>query len=130
MKTAMLFILAGCGVFVFVLIASESAPGDPWFIKAIIATVVGALPVAILFSIPGRIAVDSSGVRQRYWWRRDKFIPWKDFAEMMHNSGDGSTIVYGKFESAITFSPYLVDHQRFDREVMTYSRTTEIPVDL
>ena len=87
------------------------------------------LPLAILFLLPGRVVIDPKGIRQRFWWRREKYIPWKDFASAVRDRNDGSTIVYGKFQSPIAFSPYLVDQLRFDREVKAWSRTNEIPED-
>jgi hypothetical protein len=89
-----------------------------------------ALPMAILFLLPGAIIVDSEGITQRFWWRRERQIAWSHFASAIHDRNDGSTIVYGKFESPITFSPYLVDKSRFDREVKNLSGTTEIPEDI
>jgi hypothetical protein len=129
MRAAVLFILAGCGLLLFVSINSRTSPGDPWYLKSIPVSIVGALPVAILLALPGRVAIDSSGIRQRYWWRPEKRIPWSNFASVIHDRNDGSTIVYGKFESPITFSPYLVDQSRFDREVKAFSRTDEIRDD-
>ena len=73
---------------------------------------------------------DSVGIRQKFWWLPERHIPWKDFAAVVHDRNDGSTIVYGKFESPIVFSPYLVDQARFDHEVKIFSHTDEIPDDL
>ena len=126
----MLFILAGCGLLLFGLIGSRPMPRDPWYLKPILISIVGAIPVAILSALPGRVVVDSSGITQRFWWRPERRIPWSDFACVIHDRNDGSTIVYGKFESPIAFSPYLVDQSRFDREVQAFSQTQEIRDDL
>ncbi len=88
------------------------------------------LPLAILLRLPGSIILDSTGIRQRFWQRRGKHVPWKDFASVVHVSEDGSTVVYGRFQSPITFSPYLVDQTRFDREVVAFSKACEIRDDL
>lgn len=126
----MLFILAGYGLLVFVLISSRPNPGDLWYLKPILVLIFGAILVAVLLVLPGRVVTDSSGIRQRYWWRTEKSIPWSDFASVIHDRSDGSTIVYGKFESPIVFSSYLVDQSRFDHEVKAFSRTVEIRDDL
>ncbi len=130
MKAVVLFILAGCGLLLFGMVSGRPSPGDPWYLKPILVSIVGALPVAILLLLPGRVIIDSSCIRQRYWWRPEKRIPWNDFASVIHDRNDGSTIVYGKFESPIAFSPYLVDQSRFDREVKAFSQTSEIRDDL
>ena len=130
MRAAVLFILAGCGFLLFGLISSRPNPGDPWYIKPILVSIVGALPVVILFLQPGRVVVDSIGVRQRYWWGKEKRIPWSDFASVIHDRNDDSTIVYGKSASPVTFSPCLVDQSRFDREVKAFSQTQEIRDDV
>jgi PH (Pleckstrin Homology) domain-containing protein len=129
-KAAALFSLAGCGLIDFVLIRTKPIPGDPWYLKPILLSIVGALAVAILFALPGRVVIDPDGIRQRYWWRRDRHVPWSDFASVIRNRNDGSTIVYGKFENPIVFSPYLVDQLRFDREVKAFTHTFEIRDDL
>jgi hypothetical protein len=129
MRAVVLFILAGCGLLLFGLISSKPIPGDPWYLKGILVSILGALPVAILLALPGRVVIDSSGIRQHYWWRPEKRIPWSDFASVYHDSSNGCTMVYGKFESPIAFSPYLVDQLRFDREVKASSRTYEIRND-
>ncbi len=129
-KAVALFIVAGYGLILFGLLSSRSNPGDPWYLRPILISILSALPAAILLALPGRVVIDSAGVRQRYWWRREKHIPWSDFASVIHDRNDGSTIVYGKFHSPITFSPYLVDQFRFDAEVKAYSQTDEIRDDL
>jgi hypothetical protein len=108
------------------LISSKAAPGDPWYLKPILTSIIAALPLAILLALPGRVVIDSSGIRQRFWWRPENRMPWSDFATVIHDRNHGSTIVYGKFESPIAFSPYLVDQLRFDQEVKAYSQTSEI----
>ena len=125
-----LFIVAGYGLLLFGLLSSKPNPGDPSYLKPILVSIVSALPLAILLALPGRVVIDSAGVKQRYWWRSEKCIPWSNFASVIHDRDDGSTIVYGKFESPITFSPYLVDQSRFDREVKAFSHTDEIRDDL
>lgn len=129
-RAAVAFILAGFGVFLFRLVSSRPIPGDPWYLKPIVVSMLGALPLAILLALPGRVVIDSFGIRQRYWWRPEKRIPWINFASVIHDRNDGSTIVFGKLESPIAFSPYLVDQMRFDREVKAFSRTYEIRDDL
>ncbi len=130
MKAVAFLIVAGYGLVLFGLLISRPNLGDPWFLKPILLSVFSTLPVAILLALPGRIVIDSSGIRQRFWWRPEKRIPWSEFASVIHDRNDGSTIVYGKFESPIAFSPYLVDQSRFDREVKVFSHTDEIRDDL
>jgi hypothetical protein len=130
MRAAALFIVAGYGLVLFGLLISRPNPGDPWYLRPIVASIFSALPVAILLALPGRVVIDSSGISQRFWWRSEKRIPWSEFASVIHDRNDGSTIVYGKFESPIAFSPYLVDQSRFDREVKAFSHTDEIRDDL
>jgi hypothetical protein len=91
MRSVVLFILAGYGLLVFVLTSSRPIPGDPWYLKPILVLIFGLIPVAILLALPGRVVTDSSGVRQRYWWRPEKSIPWSDFASVIHDRSDGST---------------------------------------
>jgi hypothetical protein len=129
-RAVMLFILGGCGLLLFGLTSSRPVPGDPRFLKPILVSVVGALPAAILLALPGRVVVDSSGIRQRFWWCPERRMPWTDFASVIHDRNDGSTIVYGKFQPPIVFSPYLADQSRFDREVKAFSQTYEIRDDL
>ena len=124
------FIVAGYGLVLFGLLLSRPSPGDPWYLKPILLSIFSALPVAILLALPGRVVIDPSGIRQRYWWRKERHIPWSDFASVIHERNDGSTIVYGKFETPIAFSPYLVDQSRFDSEVKAFTQTYEIRDDL
>lgn len=130
MRAVIVVILALYGSIVFVLISSRPIPGDSWYLKPIIVLTFGAIPVAILLSLPGRVVINSSGIRQRCWWRPEKSIPCSDFASVIHDRSDGSTIVYGKIETPIVFSPYLVDQLRFDGEVKAFSQTDEIRDDL
>ena len=94
------------------------------------AAILVPLPVAIILLPPGRIVIGSTGIRQRRWWRRENSIPWNDVASVIRSRDDGSTIVYGKFESSITFSPFLVDQPQFDREVRAHTLIEEIRDDL
>ncbi|HET8921477.1 MAG TPA: hypothetical protein VFN26_00625 [Candidatus Acidoferrum sp.] len=130
MRAVRLVVLVGCALLLFGLISSKPIQGDPCYLKPILICIVVALPVAILFALPGPVIADPSGIRQSYWWRPEKRILWKDFASVIHDRNDGSTIVYGKFESPIVFSPYLVDQSRFDREVKAFSQTDEIRDDI
>ena len=130
LRVAVLFVVAGCGFLLFTLMQTKATPGDPHYLLPLLSLIVGALPTAILFALPGRIVIDSSGIRQTFWWRRAKRIAWDDFASVIHDRNDGSTIVYGKFSSPIKFSSYLVDQPRFDRQVKVLSRTDEIPDDI
>jgi len=131
MRAAVLFILAGCGVLLFALINSRPISADPWYIKPILVSIVAGLPVVILFLQPGVVVIDSIGVRQRYWWRKERVVSWNDCASVIHDRTDGSTIVYGKSEALpVIFSPYLVDQSRFDREVKAFSNTREIRDDV
>jgi len=130
LKAVALIIVTGYVLILLFGLLINPNPGDPWYIKAILGFIFSALPVLILLALPGRVLIDSSGIRQCYWWRRERSIPWSDFASVIHDRDDGSTIVYGKFESPIVFSPYLVDQPRFDREVKAFSNTQEIRDDL
>jgi len=131
MKTIMLFILAGCGFLLWAVITQGGrVVEDPRYVVAIPFLVLLPLPVAIILLLPGRIVIDSTGIRQRRWWQRENFIPWNDVSSVIRNRDDDSTIVYGKFESPITFSPYLVDQLLFDREVKARTLTDEIRDDL
>lgn len=130
MRAAALFALAGCGFLLFALIRTEPTPGDPWYLLPLLSVIVAGLPIAILLALPGRVVIDSSGVRQTFWWRPGRHIGWRDFASVIHDRNDGSTIVYGKFGSPIRFSSYLVDQSRFDREVKAFSQTEKIPDDI
>jgi len=121
--------LAGCGLIDFGLISTKPISGDPSYLKSILVSIVGALAVAILLALPGRVVIDPSGIRQRHWWRRERHVPWSDFASVIHDRNDGATIVYGKFETRIVFSPYLVEQSRFDREVKAFTQTFEIRDD-
>jgi hypothetical protein len=129
-KAVVAFILAGCGVLLIAVGAKGPVPGDPWYIRLIPILILVSLPLAILLLLPGRIIIDSTGIRQRFWWRRENHIQWSDFTSVIHDQNDGSTIVYGKFGPPIAFSPYLVDQLRFDREVKAFSRTDQIPEDI
>ncbi|SRR6266404_254779 len=131
MKTVMVFILAGCGFLLLAVITQGRwVPGDPWYVVLIPALILVPLPVAMILLSPGRISIDSTGIRQRGWWRRENSIPWSDVASVIRGRDNGSTIVYGKFESPITFSPYLVDQPQFDREVKARMLMDEIRDDL
>lgn len=129
-KAVVVFILGGCGLLLFGVLSSGPFPGEPRYIVLIPTLILVSLPLAILLLLPGAIIVDSVGIRQRFWWRRERRIAWSHFAAAIHDRQDGSTIVYGKFESPITFSPYLVDQSRFDREVKNFSGSAEIPEDI
>ena len=131
MKAVIVFILVGCGFLLFgVITQGRRVPGDPWYVALIPFLILVPLPVAITLLSPGRIVIDSTGIRQRCWWRRENSIPWNDVASVIRSRDDGSTIVYGKFGSPITFSPYLVDQPRFDREVRAHTLIEEIRDDL
>jgi len=130
MRAVALFIVVGYGLVSIGLLISRPNSGDPWYLKPILVSIFSALPAAILLALPGRVVIDSSGISQRFWWRPEKRISWNEFASVIYDRNDGSTIVYGKFESPINFSPYLVDQPRFDREVKAFSNTDEIRDDL
>jgi hypothetical protein len=130
MRAVALLIVAGYGLVLFGLLISRPNPGDPWYLKPTLLSIFSALPVAILLALRGRVVINSSGIRQRFWWRPEKRIPWSEFASVIHDRNDGSTIVYGKFESPTTFSSYLADQSRFDHEVKVFSHTDEIRDDL
>lgn len=130
MRAVALFIVTGYGLVLFGLFSGRSTPNAPWFFKPMVACIFSAVPAAILLGLPGRIVVDSSGISQRFWWRPEKRIRWTDFASVIHDRNDGSTIVYGKFEAPIVFSPYLTEQPRFDREVKAFTQTSEIRDDL
>jgi hypothetical protein len=74
-KAVVLFILAGYGLVFFALINSRPVPGDPWYLKQVLVLIFGAIPVAILLALPGRVVTDSSSIRQRYWWRPERAFP-------------------------------------------------------
>ena len=107
MKAAAPFCVAGCGFIGFVLLSAKPIPEDPSYLRPIVASIIGALAVAILLALPGRAVIDPSGIKQRYWWRKDKQVPWSDFASVIHDRNDGSTIVYGNLKLQSFFRPTL-----------------------
>jgi hypothetical protein len=121
------FIVIGCGFLFVTLFRTASIPGDPFYVRLVVLLMLAALPLSVLFLLPGKISVDSTGVRQHCWWGKERRISWNDFATAIHDPQDGSTIVYGKFSSPIRFSPYLVGHARFDREMKNWSQAENIP---
>jgi hypothetical protein len=131
MKTVTGLILLGCGFLLFAVITQgRRVPGDPWCVVVIPFFILVPLLLAIMLLLPGQVVIDSMGIRQRRWWRRENSIPWNDVSSVVRSRDDGSTIVYGKFESPITFSPYLVDQPRFDTEVRARTLIEEIRGDL
>jgi len=130
MKAGAVFIVAGCGSIFVLILASPRHPSDPPYVFLFLLMVLASLPLAVLVLLPGRVAIDPTGIKQRFWWRSEKRIAWTDFASAIRDRDTGSTIVYGKFTTPITFSPYLVDQSGFDREMKAISRTTEIPEDI
>jgi hypothetical protein len=105
MRAVALFIVAGYGLVLFGLLISRPYPGDPWCLKPIVASIFSALPVAILLALPGRVVIDSSGIRQRSWWRSEKHIPWSEFASVIHDQNDGSTMCMANSNLRLPFLP-------------------------
>src|SRR5260370_9716922 len=99
MKAVALLIVAGYGLLLFGLLSSKANPGDPSYLNPILVSILTALPVAILLALPGPIVIDSSGIRQRSWWRREKRIPCTEFASVIHHRHAASTLGHARFES-------------------------------
>ena len=130
LKALVIFILLGCGLLLIGVLSSRPTSGDPSYLRLVTILILVSLPLSILLLLPGRVAVDSAGIRQHFWWRRSKYIPWNHFASFIHDGNNGTTVVYGKFEDPIMFSAYLVDQARFDREVRDFSGTDALPDDI
>ncbi|HMD69843.1 MAG TPA: hypothetical protein VKF41_00785 [Bryobacteraceae bacterium] len=81
---------------------------------------------AVLAS-PAAVIRDDSGVRQNYWWRRNKHIPWNEIVEAVHEPKSDRTVVRGKWGTCISISPYLIGQHQFEREVLAHSSLNEIP---
>lgn len=82
--------------------------------------------VGALLASPAPVVLDQSGIRQRYWWRRSKYIPWNEVVEAVHERTD-RTVVRGKWGTCISFSPYLIGQDRFEQEILTHSDLNGIP---
>src|SRR5260370_6928219 len=92
MKAVAFLIVAGYGLVLFGLLISRPNLGDPWFLKPILLSVFSTLPVAILLALPGRIVIDSSGIRQRFWSRPEKRFPCSQFAQVIHYHNEPPTL--------------------------------------
>jgi|SRR5271166_4168909 len=84
------------------------------------------LLLAIHFATPDAVATDEDGVRHIRRFRR-KAIPWSEVVEAIRNPDNGCTEVRGKWGAMISFSPYLVAQDRFEREVLIHTQLEEIP---
>ena len=102
--------------------AVVSVPDDPFYLPLIFFVIF----IGVLLASPAPIFLDESGMRQHYWWRRDKFIPWNDVVEAVHEPETDRTVVRGKWGTCISFSPLLIGQDRFEREILAHSDLGEI----
>src|SRR6267378_7130206 len=76
MKAVTGLILLGCGFLLFAVITQGwRVPGDPWCVVVIPFFILVPLLLAIMLLLPGQVVIDSMGIRQRRWWRRENSIP-------------------------------------------------------
>jgi len=115
-----ILLIAGFGFLLWVTVINHRGPFYLLFIPA-------SLLAGILFALPGSIVLDERGVRQHYWWGRNKQIPWSDVASAVHDPRNKYTVVYGKNGGTISFSPYLADQGRFGREILAHTQLDDIP---
>jgi hypothetical protein len=107
------------GLLVWVALKPQ---GGPYFVLLIPV----GLALALRFAAPYAVATDEDGVRQIRGFRR-KAIPWSEVVEAIRNPDNGCTEVRGKWGAMISFSPYLVAQDRFEREVLIHIKLKEIP---
>jgi hypothetical protein len=128
-RVAAVFVVVGLGGFLVFVMLSPPIAGDPWYLRPILVSFIGAIPASLLLALPGHVVTDFAGIRQRYWWRSEKRLAWTDVVSVARNDEKGETIVYGRFSPPIVFSPYLVARSRFELEVRTHSRRTDPATD-
>ncbi|MEO6802995.1 MAG: PH domain-containing protein [Granulicella sp.] len=89
--------------------------GNPWHF--VTATSVGLLAFLFLSSLPETVVITDDGLRQVYWFRRDKLIRWDEIVEI--NTGNKSRMVtiVGALGTKIIHSRKLPDRALFLQEI-------------
>jgi hypothetical protein len=101
--------------------------GDGNSLSFIVSACFGVASLSLLFSFPATIIVADDGLEQRYRFRKDKQIGWKDIEEI--KSVKWSTVtVTGKDGTKIIHSPMLADRPRFLLELKRHCGE-ELPPD-
>jgi hypothetical protein len=116
---ALSIILFLLGVVVWMALMPE---GGPYLVLLI--------PFGLLFALviakPTGVVTDETGVLQTRWFRSNE-IPWSEVVEAVRNPDNGCTDVRGKWGTMISFSPYLVAQDRYDKEILVHTKLAEIP---
>jgi hypothetical protein len=115
---ALSFVLVLMGFLVWLALTPE---GGPYFVLLIPF----GLLLALRSATPSAVATNEDGLRQVRWFGR-RAIPWNEVVEAVRNPDSGCTEVRGEWGTMISFSPYLVAQDHFEREVLIHSQVREI----
>lgn len=74
------------------------------------------------FGVPADIIVTPDKVMEKYWWRREKTILWKDVRHISYNTPSGGIQIQGLDGVKITHSRVNRDRQEFARLCRKYTR--------
>jgi hypothetical protein len=101
MKGLIIVAVAINGLFTFLtMYAASTDPGTPFWLPFVFL----AIGIVAVFAAPAPVIVDDAGVRQNYWWRRNKQIPWKEVVEAVREPETDRTMVRGKWGTCISLS--------------------------
>src|SRR5262245_51608336 len=77
-RVAILFIVVGLGFLLTVMLSVPPIADDPWYLRPLLLTFVCAIPILLLFALPGHVVTDSDGIRQKCWWGSETRLAWSD----------------------------------------------------
>jgi len=99
--------------------------GNSW--DLLILACLGLAALGLLFLFPGTIVVNSDGLEQFYWLRRNKRIQWKDIEEIDSETSSRVNIL-GADGTKIVHTLFLGDRPRFLLELKQHCGE-ELPPD-
>ncbi|MGP8270496.1 MAG: hypothetical protein ACLQLH_10555 [Terracidiphilus sp.] len=111
----------------FSTVAGDYMHGNGNSLSSTVSACFGMGSLSLLFSFPGTIVVADDGLEQRYWFRMDKRIGWKNIEEIKSVKWSTVTIT-GTDGTKIVHSPMLADRPRFLLELKRHCGE-ELPPD-
>jgi len=81
-------------------------------LSVVTAVCFASIAIALLTSFPGTILIDSRGLQQKFWARRNKRIRWADIVEINTGERSRTVAITGTDGTKIVHSRQLPDRQR------------------
>lgn len=84
--------------------------------------IVLAVGVLGFFGIPADISVTPDAVREKFWWRRERIIAWKDVVSINYKTASGGIQIKAADGTKISHSKGNRDPFEFELACMRYTR--------